>query len=248
MFMERKEKYMKLEFKTCRSTLASKTDKTVCNARAIHTAILRDEALIDDMCETLHMDRTLVQLALTLVSSYIPAALSRGKKLDFGPFSLALTITGAFDGANDEFQPGRNSIGVIATASKRLKKALSNLEPVNATPAPSPKAKRLIDDKNNQEGVLSPGAQVFISGTDLGVSPDAPDEGVWLCDDAGERLSKAVVTASTSTTLNCVFPVSPAIAPGRYTLFIASRNRDPTLGAPGICRRSVEVKTHGDSV
>ncbi len=232
---------MKLEFKTCRSPLASTADKTVCNARAIHTAILRDDALIDDMCETLHMDRTLVQLALTLVSSYIPAALSRGKKLDFGPFSLALSITGAFDGANDEFQPGRNSISVVATASKRLKKALSDLEPVNATPAPAPKAKRLTDDKNNQEGVLSPGAKVLISGTDLGVSPEAPDEGVWICDEAGERLAKAVVTESSSTTLDCVFPVSPEIAPGRYTLLIASRNREATLGAPGIGRRSVKV-------
>ena len=56
-----------------------------------------------------------------------------------------------------------------------------------------------------------------------GISPDNPDEGVWLADPkTGETVATATVERSDSQTIDCVFAEPPE--PGVYTLVVACRN------------------------
>jgi hypothetical protein len=57
----------------------------------------------------------------------------------------------------------------------------------------------------------------------LGISPDNPDEGVWLVNPkTGEIAATATVERSDSQTIDCVFAEPPD--PGTYTLVVSCRN------------------------
>ena len=65
--------------------------------------------------------------------------------------------------------------------------------------------------------------RILIQGKRLGISPDNPDEGVWLMNQrTGERIAAAVVERSDSQTIDCAFTNPPA--PGTYTLVVSCRN------------------------
>ena len=65
--------------------------------------------------------------------------------------------------------------------------------------------------------------RVLIQGQKLGISPDNPDEGVWLANPkTGEIVATATVERSDSQTIDCVFAEPPE--PGTYTLVVSCRN------------------------
>ena len=65
--------------------------------------------------------------------------------------------------------------------------------------------------------------RVLIQGQKLGISPDNPDEGVWLVDPkTGDAIATATVERSDSQTIDCVFETPPK--PGAYTLVVSCRN------------------------
>ena len=65
--------------------------------------------------------------------------------------------------------------------------------------------------------------RILIQGQKLGISPDNPDEGVWLVNaKTGEIVATATVERSDSQTIDCVFAEPPE--PGTYTLVVSCRN------------------------
>ena len=57
----------------------------------------------------------------------------------------------------------------------------------------------------------------------LGISPDKPDEGVWLADPkTGAIVAVSTVERSDRQTIDCMFTEPPA--PGKYTLVVSCRN------------------------
>ena len=77
--------------------------------------------------------------------------------------------------------------------------------------------------------------RVLIQGRKLGISPDNPDEGVWLADSkTGKVVANATVERSDTQTIDCVFVDPPA--PGLYTLVVSCRNGARETLSPAVAR------------
>ena len=88
--------------------------------------------------------------------------------------------------------------------------------------------------------------RVLIEGRRLGISPDNPDDGVWLADPkTGKIVATSTVERSDTQTIDCVFTEPPA--PGSYTLVVGCRNGARETLAPAIARvKGVVVKAYAD--
>ena len=77
--------------------------------------------------------------------------------------------------------------------------------------------------------------RLLVQGKRLGISPDNPDEGVWLADqETGKMVATAIVERSDSQTIDCVFAEPPES--GEYTLVVACRNGARASLAPAIAK------------
>ena len=220
---------MEIKFKTNESNLRVMSEKSRCAARIIHNAILGPQEIAADIARQNGLDVPKAGYMANVVATYIINALSEGKRLDFGLFSLSLTMKGSIMGANGTFDPEKNSLGVHFLPSREAKEMLATLHPVNATGMPSPHINSILDGRTKTEGTISLGVEVFIAGSNLLTATDSDDEGVWLCDkNDGRRILAGRVLQSSATTLNCIFDSSPAVSPGRYRFELATRSGNPS--------------------
>ena len=92
-----------------------------------------------------------------------------------------------------------------------------------------------MDSVTKRSSEITGTNRLLIQGMRLGISPDNPDEGVWLVDsETGKIVATANIERSDDQTIDCVFPALPV--PGRYTLVVACRNGARESLAPAIAR------------
>lgn len=212
-----------------------------CRCNVIHSDVMTRDDMAKEMAETMRMDEVEARHGIDAVCAYIVRALSRGRKLNFGEFSLSLSIRGTVDGANGEFVPGQNEVRVNIQAGCKLKDALAKMRPVNATAreeSARPRIASVIDAATREENTVTPGEKLFVSGAGLLVNPSANDEGVWL-EASGVKVLRGRIIACGATTLDCVFDA--ALEPGDYSMAVYSRGGDPWRPAPAKARRKVRV-------
>lgn len=232
---------MEIKFKTIESNIPTLSENARCTARIVNNAILGPGDIANEIAVQYGIDVSKAKYMVDVVSSYAVQGLCDGKKLDFGPFSMALTLKGTVSGANGSFDPERNSLGAALTLGKEAKEKLAALRPVNVNGAGAPIIRRLMAE-GGEEGVVRLGFKVFISGLNLETSATNPDEGIWLCDaKTSQRLMKGRVLQSTSTTFDGIFDSTDALLPGKYRLELTSRGPNPSQPAPCKCFKSVQV-------
>lgn len=230
-----------ISFKTLASTEAIGGADGRCRCNVIHSDVMNRAEMAREMAETMRMDAVEARHCLDAVCAYIVRSLSRGRKLNFGEFSLSLSIRGTVDGANGEFVPGENEVRVNIQAGRALKEALAKMRPTNATTneeAEKPRITSVVDTATGEENTVTPSAKLLVAGLCLLLNPAAPDEGAWL-EAGGVKVLKARIIACGATTLDCTFDA--ALEPGEYQLVVYSRNGDDSRSAPFRMRRKVCV-------
>ena len=232
-----------IRFKTVAATGVAPAGEGRCRCNTIHSDVLDAEDIAADMAAKMRISEFDAQYYTSIVCNYIVKALGEGKKLNFREFSLSLSIRGTVVGANGKFVRGRNSVGVNIQAGRALRKALDEIDAVNATAEelPEPRIANIHDMASNEDFAITPGGIVYVSGADIRTPAESPDEGVWIeKPETGERVARGVVTASTTTTLDCVFAETPP--PGDYAF--ALWTRPPAYkgrNAPAVARRRIRV-------
>ena len=104
-----------------------------------------------------------------------------------------------------------------------LKSAMSAVLPENVTLGLSCTVAAVMDAVTKRLSEITGSNRVLIQGQKLGISPDNPDEGVWLANPkTGDIVATATVERSDSQTIDCVFAEPPE--PGVYTLLVSCRN------------------------
>ena len=73
-----------------------------CRCNVIHTDIMSRSDMAGEMSQTMHMDVVDARHCIDAVCAYIVRSLAQGRKLNFGEFSLSLSIRGTVDGANGD--------------------------------------------------------------------------------------------------------------------------------------------------
>lgn len=213
----------------------------VCHSCVNHLDILSEDDIARDMAEELRIDPAMARYYAIAVTTYISRALARGCKLNFREFSLFLSIRGKVDGANGEFTPGRNKVCVNIAPGRNLRAALAALRPKNAARAEGveqPRINDILDTSTREHGCITPGEKIYIAGAGLETDTRSEDEGIWLSD-GEKRVHRGRITASTATTLDAVFDAP--VAPGAWTLTLATRSAQAARIAPFIVTRKIRV-------
>ena len=186
------------------------TDKTLYRANVQTNGTLGRDELAERMAERTKQDVSLWKYFLDALSDEIGIQLLAGYRINLGQLTTGFAIRGAFMSEDEAFDPARHQLVATIRTLDPLKGAMSAVLPENVT-------------LGLTCTVAAGTNRVLIQGQKLGISPDNPDEGVWLADPkTGETVATATVERSDSQTVDCVFSEPPE--PGAYTLVVACRN------------------------
>jgi len=232
--------HQEIKFKSTPSTSKLTADKVCYQGQVIHNRTLDPEetrAAFADFTQLLKPP--LSDLAIDSVASFVADEIAKGNRLDFGAFSVGLKMRGGLPAANAPFDPKANALSVEITPGKKLQQAVRYLKPVNVTDVNrSDIIKALqLTPYELQDAFVATGTRTLVAyGTYIGVNPDATGEGVWIENDADEKLLKGRILAGCDI-CTCRFELTGDVAPGLYWLAICSRQvpNGPLLR----CRRRI---------
>ena len=212
------------------------TDKQLYRASVQSNAIVGHEELAKLMAERTKQDAATWRYFLDVLSDEIDRQLLEGNGVKLGRLLTGFSIRGTFTSEDERFNPKRHQLLVTLRTLDPLRKSLSAAVPENVIATGlTCLVSSVMDSATKQLSEIIGTNRVLIEGRRLGISPDNPDEGVWLEDPkTGKIVATATVERSDSQTIDCVF-TEPAV-PGSYTLVVSCRNGASETLAPAIAR------------
>ncbi len=218
------------------------TGRQLYRASVQANGIVGHEELAELMAERTRQDASLWRYFLDVLGNEIDAQLLNGNRVKLGRLLTGFAIRGTFANEDDEFDPERHHLVATVQMLDPLREKMSAAVPENVTVGLTCMVSTVMDAVTKRLSEITGTDRVLIQGRRLGVSPDNPDEGVWLEDPkTGETVATAMVERSDSQTIDCVFAEPPA--PGTYTLVVGCRNGARETLAPAIARvKGVMVK------
>lgn len=199
------------------------TDKTLYRASVQTNGTIGRDELAERLAERTKQDVSLWKYFLDALSDEIGIQLLAGYRINLGQLTTGFAIRGAFMSEDEAFDPARHQLVATVRTLDPLKSAMSAVSPENVTLGLSCSVAAVMDAVTKRLSEITGTDRVLIQGQKLGISPDNPDEGVWLADPkTGDIVATATVERSDSQTVDCVFSDPPE--PGVYTLVVACRN------------------------
>jgi len=233
-----------LKFTTYPNPARAGSQRGACCGKLVHSQIMGVDEIAEEIAKIHHINVMDARYYCSLISAYAADALCEGKRLDFGDFSLSLTIKGVFKAANSAYDPETNSLGLVATPSTKLRQRLAELRPENAGDMKKPGFRSILCRGMDplREKTIRLGGEVIISGDNFLVDDSRDDEGIWLADVAtGALLVRGEITQSTRTTLNCTFPADAGLAPGEYRLVLYTRAGEADAASPSSAKVRIKL-------
>ena len=172
---------------------------------------------------------------LDVLSDELEKLLLEGNRVNLGRLAMSLAIRGSFASEDEEFDPAKHSLAAVVRVLKPFKDKLGAVVPENRSAGLTCRVGSAMDSVTKRLSEISGPHRLLIQGVRLGISPDNPDEGVWLEDPkSGKIVATSRVESSDSQTIDCIFTELPE--PGTYTLVVACRNGARESLAPAIAR------------
>ena len=199
------------------------TDRTVYTAHVQTNGTIGRDELAKRLAERTKQSAALWRYFLDALSDELAEQLLAGYRVNLGQLTTGFAIRGAFMSEDEAFDPARHQLVATVRTLDPLKGAMSAVRPENVTLGLTCSVAAVMDAVTKRLSEITGTNRVLIQGQKLGISPDNPDEGVWLADPkTGETVAAATVERSDSQTIDCVFAEPPE--PGVYTLVVACRN------------------------
>ena len=199
------------------------TDKTLYRANVQTNGTLGRDELAERLAERTKQDVSLWKYLLDALSDEIGIQLLAGYRINLGQLTTGFAIRGAFMSEDEAFDPERHQLVATVRTLDPLRSAMSAVLPENVTLGLTCTVAAVMDAVTKRLSEIAGTNRVLIQGQKLGISPDNPDEGVWLADPkTGDIVATATVERSDSQTIDCVFAEPPE--PGTYTLVVSCRN------------------------
>ena len=183
-----------------------------------------------------------VSYMLSTAADVLRDFLRQGCHVNLSDVGFGLALTGTFPSVDAAPDAKRNEVRVCAHAKRALAKSISLAE-LNLVNTSTPLAARIfsvMDVTLQRDGVIADPSRVLITGEGLRVDQAADDEGVWIVDAAGERISAGTIIENDAATLDCSFAELPPA--GAYRIEVRARNGAAASFAPATVRKPVEVK------
>ena len=199
------------------------TDREVYHANVQTTGTIGRNELAELLAARTKQDVSLWRYFLDALSDEIAAQLLAGYRINLGQLSTGFAIRGAFKSEDEQFDPERHQLVATVRTLDPLKSKLAEVSPTNITVGLTCMVGSAMDAVTKRLSEITGTNLLLIQGMKLGISPDNPDEGVWLADPkTGEIVDMATVERSDSQTIDCFFNEPPE--PGVYTLVVSCRN------------------------
>ena len=199
------------------------TDRTLYRANVQTNGTLGRDELAERLAERTKQDVSLWKYFLDALSEEIGIQLIAGYRINLGQLTTGFAIRGAFMSEDEAFDPDRHQLIATVRTLDPLRSAMSAVLPENVTLGLTCTVASVMDAVTKRLSEITGTDRVLIQGQKLGISPDNPDEGVWLANPkTGEIVATATVERSDSQTIDCVFAEPPE--PGTYTLVVSCRN------------------------
>ena len=199
------------------------TDKTIYRANVQTNGTIGRDELAALMAARTKQDASLWKYFLDALSDEIGIQLLAGYRINLGQLCTGFAIKGSFMSEDEAFDPARHQLVATVRTLDPLRSAMSEVSPENVTLGLTCTVAAVMDSVTKRLSEITGTNLVLIQGQKLGISPDNPDEGVWLVNPkTGETVATATVERSDSQTVDCVFAEPPE--PGTYTLVVGCRN------------------------
>ena len=199
------------------------TDKTLYRANVQTNGTIGRDELAERLAERTKQDVSLWKYFLDALSEEIGIQLLAGFRINLGQLTTGFAIKGSFQSEDEPFDPAKHQLIATVRTLDPLRSAMSAVLPENVTLGLTCSVAAVMDAVTKRLSEITGTDRVLIQGQKLGISPDNPDEGVWLADPkTGDIVATATVERSDSQTIDCVFSEPPE--PGVYTLVVACRN------------------------
>ena len=199
------------------------TERTVYTAHVQTNGTLGRDELAERLAGRTKQDVSLWKYFLDALSDEIMTQLLAGYRINLGQLTTGFAIRGAFMSEDEAFDPAKHQLVATIRTLDPLRSAMSAVSPENVTLGLTCTVAAVMDAVTKRLSEITGTDRVLIQGQKLGISPDNPDEGVWLADPkTGEIAATATVERSDSQTIDCGFENPPE--PGTYTLVVACRN------------------------
>lgn len=232
--------YREIEFTTTRIKGDLTAGKTCYQGHLQHNAVLSERETRRRFAEYCCEDRSRTDRYLDALGEFIAQEIAHGNRLNFGPFDVSLKLLGGFKSANAPFDEKRNAISVCFLPSKEIKLSVKALKPINATDETRWRISSTLQRIPYQvyDQIVAEGLRKFtVTGYIPAVNLAQPDEGVWLENDADEKVAVATIEKSEFAYSDCT--LEEALTPGNYWIVTQSRYKDePNLIR---CRRRIKV-------
>lgn len=211
------------------------TSKRLYRASVQSAGTVGHEELAALLADRTKQDAKLWKYFLDVLADEIDDQLLQGNCVKLGRLLMGFAIRGTFANEDDEFDPATHQLVATMRMLNPLKSKMAAEIPENVTSGLSCIISSAMDAVTKRSSEIIGTHRLLLQGRRLGISPDNPDEGVWLTDqDSGKTVATATVERSDSQTIDCVFEALPE--PGLYTLVVACRNGARESLAPAIAR------------
>ena len=211
------------------------TDKRLYRASVQANGIVGHDELAARLAERTKQDANLWKYFLNTLADEIDGQLLEGNRIKLGRLLMGFSIRGTFENEDDPFDPVKHRLVTTLRLLDPLKSAIAEAVPENVTSGISCSITSAMDAVTKETSAITGTNRLMLQGRRLGISPDNPDEGVWLVDPKTDEIAAtATVERSDSQTIDCVFAEPPP--PGRYTLVVACRNGARESLAPAVAR------------
>ena len=212
------------------------TDKKLYRASVQANSIIGHEELAKLLAERTKLDATSWRYFLDVIANEIDTQLLEGNGIKLGRLLTGFAIRGTFTSEDERFNPERHQLLVTLRTLAPLRDSLSSATPENVIASNlTCIVAAAMDSVTKRLSEITGTNCLLLQGRRLGISPDNPDEGVWLENPkTGKIAAMAWVERSDDQTIDCVFTEPPE--PGTYTLVVACRNGERETLAPAIAR------------
>ena len=208
----------------CKLSNLKKGGKPCYQALVQNMGTVSREEFILELMRLTGFPKDTSEFFLNVFASVLAAYYRQGRYIQLGPLAGGVTIHGSVDNPKKTWEQSGMKLVPYLTAAGDLRNCLAGETGKNVTQGATASLVSVLDTVHavNWSIIGSDNTVVHSIGTGLEVDATAEDEGVWLENSKGVIVSKADVTASSETMLDCTFAELPES--GRYKFVVATRD------------------------
>ncbi len=205
---------MNLEYYLQQSNLGN--TKTLHGQPSYRDSLDQEQVILEMLQRNSGMSREMIIGVLNLLLEVLTDRLKQGYRINLDLVNMALVIKGTFEDKYERFDTDKHQVKLQATEGKVLRKRLKHFVPTRVTKGGQyiPMIERYHDVADESSSVIVPGSIGKLSGFNLKVNTDDPEQGLYAVSREGERFHIPLLVISKPSKL--VFQVPKDLPAGEY--------------------------------